>query len=94
MQFFLMLWEKNNQLYLYFFKSYWIKNTISYPVLYVLNDKLSFNSILETRDALDLFDHLEEVIIVAIRSGLDKQSWLKNRLHDYTPTINNTRKRA
>jgi hypothetical protein len=46
MQFFMMLWEKNNQLYL-FFTSYWIKNTISYPLLYVLDDKLSFNSILE-----------------------------------------------
>jgi hypothetical protein len=74
----------------------WLKvyDAIRFPVLYVLDGRYSFHSILGTKDELGLTKSLEEVIIGAIGSGLDEQSWLKNRLYDYTPTINTPRERA
>ena len=87
------LMSKEYQLYISFPDSYSTKDTLSYPVLYVLDGKLSFYSILAA-EASDLSGSLEEVIIVGIGSGLDRQSWLKNRLYDYTPTINIPRERA
>ncbi len=59
-----------------------------------MDGKLSFYSIFAAKEASDLSGSLEEVIIVGIGSGLDIQSWLKNRLYDYTPTINTPRERA
>ena len=88
------LMGKEYQLYISFPDSYSTKDTISYPVLYVLDGKYSFYSILAAKEASDLSGSLEEVIIVGIGSGLDVQSWLKNRLYDYTPTINTPRERA
>tara|TARA_B110000090_G_scaffold3825_1_gene4041 strand:- start:1815 stop:2717 length:903 start_codon:yes stop_codon:yes gene_type:complete len=85
---------KEYQLYISFPDSYSTKDTISYPVLYVLDGKYSFYSILAAKEASDLSGSLEEVVIVGIGSGLDVQSWLKNRLYDYTPTINTPRERA
>ena len=88
------LMGKEYQLYISFPDSYSTKDTLSYPVLYVLDGKYSFYSILAAKEASDLSGSLEEVIIVGIGSGLDVQSWLKNRLYDYTPTINTPRERA
>ena len=85
---------KEYQLYISFPDRYSTKDTLSYPVLYVLDGKLSFYSILAAKEASDLSGSLEEVIIVGIGSGLYIQSWLKNRLYDYTPTINTPRERA
>jgi predicted alpha/beta superfamily hydrolase len=85
---------KEYQLYISFPDSYSTKDTLSYPVLYVLDGKYSFYSILAAKEASNLSGSLEEVIIVGIGSGLDVQSWLKNRLYDYTPTVNTPRERA
>ena len=88
------LMAKDYQLYISFPEGYSTKNTISYPVLYVLDGRYAFNLILGTKGILDTIGSFEEVIIVGIGSGLDLQSWAKNRLYDYTPTINNPRERA
>jgi predicted alpha/beta superfamily hydrolase len=85
---------KDYQLYISFPESYASNETSTFPVLYVLDGRYSFHSILGTQDVLALTKSLEEVIIVAIGSGLDTQSWLKNRLYDYTPTANTARERA
>ena len=75
------LMGKEYQLYISFPDSYSTKDTLSYPVLYVLDGKLSFYSILAT-EASDLSGPLEDVIIVGIGSGLAPKSWLKIRLYD------------
>ncbi len=82
------------QLYISFPKNYSKRDRISYPVLCVLDGQYSFHSILGSKDALDLTKSIEEVIIVAIGSGLDQKNWLKNRIYDYTPTINTARERT
>jgi predicted alpha/beta superfamily hydrolase len=88
------LMAKDYQLYISFPEGYSTKNTISYPVLYVLDGRYAFNLILGTKGILDTIGSFEEFIIVGIGSGLDLQSWAKNRLYDYTPTINNPRERS
>jgi predicted alpha/beta superfamily hydrolase len=82
-----------HQLYISLPENYSKRDRISYPVLYVLDGQYSFYSILETKDALDVKKSIEEIIIVAVGSGLDQKSWLKNRLCDYTPTMNTARER-
>jgi predicted alpha/beta superfamily hydrolase len=79
------LMEKDYQLYISFPKNYSTKDTISYPVLYVLDGRYAFSSIKGTKDALDLFgNEIEDVIIVGIGSGLNLPSWFINRTYDYT----------
>jgi hypothetical protein len=48
------LMGKEYQLYISFPDSYSTKDTLSYPVLYVLDGRYSFYSILGAKDALDL----------------------------------------
>lgn len=82
------LMEKDYQLYISFPKNYSTKDTISYPVLYVLDGRYVFSSIKGTKDALDLFgNEIEDVIIVGIGSGLNLPSWFINRTYDYTTSI-------
>ncbi len=82
---------KDYQLYISFPKKYSTKDTISYPVLYVLDGRFAFSSIIGTKDILDLFsDEIEDVIIVGIGSGLNIPSWLINRTYDYTTSIDTT----
>jgi predicted alpha/beta superfamily hydrolase len=83
------LMGKDYQLYMSFPKSYSTKDTISYPVLYVLDGRIAFPSIKGTKDALDLFgdDEIEDVIIVGIGSGLNTRSWAISRTYDYTISI-------
>jgi predicted alpha/beta superfamily hydrolase len=88
------LMAKDYQLYLSFPASYSTKNAMTFPVLYVLDGRYSFNLILGTKYVLDPQKSLEEVIIVGIGSGLNLKSWFKNRVYDYTPTINTPRERA
>jgi len=75
------LMGKEYQLYVSFPDSYSTKDTLSYPVLYVLDGKLSFYSIIAA-EASDLSGPLEDVIIVGIGFGLAPKSWLKIRLYD------------
>ena len=82
------LMGKDYQLYISFPKNYSTKDTISYPVLYVLDGRYAFSSIKGTKDALDLFgNEIEDVIIVGIGSGLNLPSWFINRTFDYTTSI-------
>ena len=61
------LMGKDYQLYISFPKNYSNKDTISYPVLYVLDGRYVFSLIKGTKDALDLFgNEIEDVIIVGI----------------------------
>ena len=79
---------KDYQLYMSFPKNYSNQDTISYPVLYVLDGRIAFPSIAGTKDALDLFgDQIEDVIIVGIGSGLDTRGWFISRTYDYTTSI-------
>jgi len=82
------LMGKDYQLYMSFPKNYSNQDTISYPVLYVLDGRIAFPSIKGTVDALDLFgDQIEDVIIVGIGSGLDTRGWFISRTYDYTTSI-------
>jgi len=79
---------KDYQLYMTFPKNYSNQDTLSYPVLYVLDGKIAFPSIRGTMIALNLFeDQLEDVIIVGVCSGLDLRSWGISRTYDYTTSV-------
>lgn len=75
---------KDYQLYISFPRSYSIKDTVKYPVLYLLDGRIFFPIIKSAREAMDLGGELEQVIIVGIGSGLDGASWYVNRTYDYT----------
>lgn len=82
------LMGKDYQLYMSFPKSYSTQDTISYPVLYVLDGRIAFPSIKGTKEALDLFgDEIEDVIIVGIGSGLNTRSWAISRTYDYLTSV-------
>jgi hypothetical protein len=76
--------DKEYQLYISFPKSYSTKDSISYPVLYVLDGRISYHSFKSVHKLMSLAGELEEVIIVGIGAGLDLPSWLINRTNDYT----------
>jgi len=82
---------KDYQLYISFPKSYTTKDTIMYPVLYVLDGKGSFESFKSVHRYLTFGNTLgigfEDVIIVGIGCGLDLPSLLINRTYDYTPSL-------
>lgn len=78
---------KDYQLYISFPKSYSTKDTINYPVLYVLDGAYSFPQFKSSQLAMSLGNELEDVIIVGIGSGLNLGSWLMNRTYDYTPSV-------
>jgi predicted alpha/beta superfamily hydrolase len=76
--------SKDYQLYISFPKGYSTKDTIKYPVLYLLDGWSSFSIIKSVRESMDIDKELEDVIIVGISSGLDLLSWGLNRTNDYT----------
>ena len=78
---------KDYQLYISFPTSYSIKDTITYPVLYVLDGESSFPAFTSAQEIMSLGEELEDVIIVGIGSGLDLPTWLINRSFDYTTSI-------
>jgi predicted alpha/beta superfamily hydrolase len=78
---------KDYQLYMSFPKSYSTKDTISYPVLYILDGAPAFPIITGTHKTMSLGNEIEEVIIVGIGSGLNLPSWLINRTYDYTTSV-------
>lgn len=85
--------KKDYQLYISFPDSYSSQDTISYPVLYVLDGKYMFAIIDGTRVNLDFENKIEDVIIVGIGSGLDDQSWQTNRTYEFTPSQDTTVRR-
>jgi predicted alpha/beta superfamily hydrolase len=78
--------EKEYQLYISFPKSYSSKDTISYPVLYVLDGYYSYPLFKGMQNLMTTSKTIEEVIIVGIREGLDRDSWLINRSYYFTPS--------
>jgi predicted alpha/beta superfamily hydrolase len=78
--------DKEYQLYISFPKSYSTKDTISYPVLYVLDGRYSYPFFKGVQNLMSPSEELEEVIIVGIREGLDFESWLINRSYYFTPS--------
>lgn len=78
--------EKDFQLYISFPRNYSTKDTIKYPVLYMLDGWNSFPIIKSIRETLDIDKELEDVIIVGVSSGLDLISIGINRTHEYTPS--------
>jgi predicted alpha/beta superfamily hydrolase len=78
---------KDYQLYLSFPKNYSTKDSITYPVLYVLDGMNASRIISGIRPLMHVGNQLEDVIIVGIGSGLDPLSWYNNRYNDYTTSV-------
>jgi predicted alpha/beta superfamily hydrolase len=68
-------------------KSYSTKDTISYPVLYVLDGSALTIPSLKAAQKFMGSNEYEEVIIVGITSGVTGPTWASDRAHDYTPSI-------
>lgn len=81
---------KDYQLYISFPKGYSTKDTIKYPVLFVLDGKSSFPVFKSVRESMDIDKELDSLIIVGIGSGLDLVSSSINRTNDYTPSLDTT----
>jgi len=69
-------------------KNYSKKDTVHYPVFYILDGNSGFPVAHATRQMLDLVGALEDVIIVGIGYEWDRsfQPWFTNRWNDLTPT--------
>jgi predicted alpha/beta superfamily hydrolase len=78
---------RDYQLYISFPKNYSTKDTITYPVLYVLDGMNISRIISGIRPSMHVGNQLEDVIIVGIGSGLDRLSWYHNRYNDYTTSV-------
>jgi predicted alpha/beta superfamily hydrolase len=74
---------KDYQLYLSFPKSYTTKDSISYPILYVMDGQINFSTIRGMRTLFDLGPLIEDVIIV----GIGTSNWKVNRYQDFTPSV-------
>ncbi|MBM1106927.1 alpha/beta hydrolase [Aurantibacter crassamenti] len=73
------------QLYISFPASYSTKDTLSYPVLYVLDGAYFFPTFNQINRRLSAMGMIQDVVIVGIHSGNDRKSWYTNRHLDYTP---------
>lgn len=82
--------DRDYQLFISFPRSYSTKDTISYPVLYVLDGKYVFPLLRGTQYWLDTYSEIEDVIIVGIGSEQNRSSWVINRTYDYTTSIDTT----
>jgi len=78
--------DKEYQLYISFPKSYSTKDTISYPVLYVLDGHYSYPLFKGVQTLMSTAKKIEEVIIVSIRGGVEFNSWMISRFYDFTPS--------
>lgn len=78
---------RDYQLYISFPSRYSTKDTVKYPVLYVLDGRYFFPLFKSTREGMDWGNELEKVIIVGIGSGLDDATWTVNRRCDYTTSM-------
>jgi predicted alpha/beta superfamily hydrolase len=74
---------RDYQLYISFPKDYSTKDSISYPVLYVLDGEIFFPIIKEIRKILELGQEIEDIIIV----GVSSPDWFRTRFYDFTPTV-------
>lgn len=77
---------KDYQLYISFPKNYSTKDSIKYPVLYVLDGRQRYPIFKSARESMDFDKELKDIIIVGIGSGLDFVSWGRNRNYEFTPS--------
>jgi len=73
--------EKEFELFISFPKNYTTKDTINYPVLYVLDGRFSFRTFQGAQEYLGIDGTIEDVIIVGINSNKNGQN---GRYNDYT----------
>lgn len=78
--------NRNYELYISFPANYSNKDTIAYPVLYVLDGMRDFGWFTEKNKQLKGNGKIKDVIIVGVNSGIDFVSWGANRHYDYTPS--------
>ena len=79
---------KEYKLEISFPQSYSTKDSISYPVLYVLDGSfLTVPSLRAAQKFMMNSKKFEQVIIVGISSAIDSSSWKIDRAQDYTPSI-------
>jgi predicted alpha/beta superfamily hydrolase len=78
------LMEKDYQIHISFPKSYSTKDTITYPVLYVLDGKNTYKYFNPSN--ID-FGKIEDVIFVGISHKINGLESRINRFHDYTPSL-------
>jgi len=78
--------DKNFELYISFPGAYSAKDTINYPVLYVLDGEIAFPLFNSARKLMDLGSEIEDVIIVGIGSGINFPSNIINRTYNLTPS--------
>lgn len=85
------LMGKDYQLYISFPRGYSTKDTISYPVLYILDGDYSFPRFNSSQLMMSFGGEIEDIIIVGISSGLDDlPTRFINRHYDYTTSIDTT----
>ncbi|MES2797780.1 MAG: alpha/beta hydrolase-fold protein [Bacteroidota bacterium] len=67
--------------------SYSKNDSISYPVLYVLDGKFSTASFYAIKESFELSKEVKDVVIVTIDNKVNTQNeWLMARHYDYTPS--------
>ncbi len=81
------LMGRDYQLYISFPGGYTTKDSISYPVLYVLDGLFSYDKFSSAQRSMSSGRELKDFIIVGVGSGSDMSSWFVNRSYDYTPSI-------
>ncbi len=86
------LMGKDYQLYISFPTGYSNNDSVSYPVLYVLDGgaEATFEVMNLAHRYLDFGDEIEKIIIVGIGSGLDIKSYFTNRHFAFTPSLDTT----
>ncbi|MDL5512130.1 alpha/beta hydrolase-fold protein [Arenibacter sp. M-2] len=76
--------EKDYQLHMSFPRNYSTKDTITYPVVYVLDGKSTYKYFNPSN--VD-FENIEDVIIVGISHKVNGTASRINRFYDYTPSL-------
>ena len=79
---------RDYQLYISLPGNYSAEDTITYPVLYVMDGMREFYLFHQQHKFLRYRGGIEEVIIIGIDSGTDAESRGYNRGHNYSPTPN------
>jgi predicted alpha/beta superfamily hydrolase len=70
-------------------KNYTQKDTLRYPVLYILDGRVSFTPMNSTRGTLEFGREVKDFIMVAIDdSSSTDANWIGSRYTDFTPSVN------
>ncbi|TXD50365.1 MULTISPECIES: alpha/beta hydrolase [unclassified Polaribacter] len=79
--------NRTYELYISCPDSYSIKDTLNYPVLYVLDGLYYFPTINQARETIGWGGKLKDLIIVGLSSGINNTDWFINRTLDYTTSV-------